>query len=254
MKNKKLLLILSAIIGVLGITAAVLWQYNTEQTKVEPPQLADNREFFSLDWPDGETIHYNRSFGDTTVDSVMTVSKAEANGKPTYRLDWEDTGFDLYFEVYAADGRPVSYETIGTAPKEFKSSGTYRADEMDLLYNGNGTEIQKTIPKPAENWYEPNSMFYLIRNFPFGEVERLKAKAVYENNGSIITVQITDKGTETITVPGGTFECHKLLLEPAGVAALLPIGKFWYWIEEAAPHRLIKGDTPNYTLEYVRME
>jgi hypothetical protein len=40
-------------------------------------------------------------------------------------------------------------------------------------------------------------------------------------------------------------------MEPAGVAALLPIGKYWFWVGTDNPHYLIKMVSPSYTMEFV---
>ena len=90
----------------------------------------------------------------------------------------------------------------------------------------------KTVPNPA--WYDDESLFWVIRGIPL----RTGHKAVYTNinpgNGRVFDVAIEVQGQEQVNVPAGEFATWKVRVKTESITQ-------YFWIEAAAPNRVIRA-------------
>jgi len=80
------------------------------------------------------------------------------------------------------------------------------------------------------------SLLYLMRQFPFETGNEWRVFMV-DFSGKSVTVSISDKGTERVIVPAGSFLCYRMevLISFSFLKATIT-----YWLTQSPPHFLVK--------------
>lgn len=80
------------------------------------------------------------------------------------------------------------------------------------------------------------SLLYLMRQFPFDAGTGRRVFMV-DFSGQFVTVSVSNKGTELVTVPAGEFPCYRMeaLISLAFLKATIT-----YWLTKSPPHFLVK--------------
>jgi hypothetical protein len=80
------------------------------------------------------------------------------------------------------------------------------------------------------------SLLYLMRQFPFNTGKGWRVFMV-DFSGQSVTVSISNKGTDLVTVPAGEFPCYRMevLISVAFLNATIT-----YWLTKSPPHFLVK--------------
>lgn len=112
--------------------------------------------------------------------------------------------------------------------------------------------ISKLIPPVPDNAVQPFSLPLAIRAIDYTPGEKYEIY-LWVAQKTVFAMDLIVKGEEKVTVPAGTFDCHRLEIVPDVVDLLGPIIGFFakrfvpkvtIWVDKQAPHRLVKYRGP----------
>ena len=118
--------------------------------------------------------------------------------------------------------------------------------------DGKSNATTRTLPKATKNvpnpaWYDDESLFWVIRGIPL----RSGFKATYTNlnpgNGRVFDVALEVQSQEKVKVPAGEFEAWKVKVKTESITQ-------FFWIEAAAPNRVIKARIERIVYELLPVE
>ena len=118
----------------------------------------------------------------------------------------------------------------------------YRDDRVVYVFPG---PRRNRVEKVERNRYDVNAITHVVRGFPFGEKDEVKFQLVTMD--MTVGVGLTLVGEETVRVPAGEFACYKLRAGLTGIKGRLYTRKIYFWIEKAAPHRMVKQEDEGVT-------
>jgi hypothetical protein len=170
---------------------------------------------------------------------VRYASKVESSG-----------GTEVTTLSLDGEGRFVSGERTTLAPSGSKPTTDRIWRRGDVAYAEIGSDEATPYRLPPDHSLAVDgSLLLLLRSFPFGEGQEWKV-FMLDFSGASITVSLRQAGTETVTVPAGTFECYRMEVE-VPIPLLRP--KITYWISKQEPHYLVRqqGKRGPFTRSYV---
>ena len=222
--------------------------------------------FEAAPWSGPERLHYNlvqrdnlegRCVLETVPDVAPGVTEMRRLCRDAEEGRYEDNGV---VRVDSETLRPISsvrvvrdleegdarrFET-SYAPQEglvrFKST-EYEGGEAA---SGETVTAERELPLPTEEtpapaWYDDEALLWLVRGIPLregfeGSFTNVNARS------SVFSTDVTVEKREDVTVPAGAFATWKVRIETSTVTQLI-------WIEEAAPHRIVRARIERLTYE-----
>jgi hypothetical protein len=136
----------------------------------------------------------------------------------------------------------VTTEEVTGSPDDFSLTGTYANDKLAITAKTSQGDKSTTIDVPADA-YDNDSLLPILRGLPFSAGYAASFTNIIPANAAQVKVTLTVPGQETVTVPAGTFDTYKVVMEFNGGHPQTA------WYEVASPHRLIKYD--NGTTQFV---
>lgn len=233
----------------MGIVSLALVACSPEAPKGHP------RIFDAAPWTGDEMLTYDLMNRDE-VDGQCTLETdvESAPGQTTLKhLCSDATGEfrdDRIAIVDSATLAPISAERIIKNSKTTTVSATYKGATAALRTETDGevTEGTRELPPatddvPEPTWYDDESLFWLIRGVPL----RSGFEQTYTNlnaaNGRVFDVKVIVKDVEKVSVPAGQFDAWLIRIQTDSIVQE-------FWVEEAAPNRVIKAriERINYVL------
>ena len=135
----------------------------------------------------------------------------------------------------------TSTQELTGSPNDFSLTATYVANKLTIMVKTPQGDKTATVDIPSDA-YDNNSLLAILRGFPFGTETAVSFTNVTTANAAQIKSTATVADQESVTVPAGTFDTYKVLLDFGGTQQTA-------WYEVADPHRLIKYD--NGTTQFV---
>lgn len=143
--------------------------------------------------------------------------------------------------------------TISNSGKKSSTSFTSTYDEaankvhMKSDENGKVRETDRDLPTPAEQspdpgYYDDESLFWVVRGIPLTNGFSGAYKDVNASNGQVFTATLRVEGKENVKVPAGTFSAWKVRLETQSITQ-------YFWVDEAAPHAIVRARIERVTYE-----
>lgn len=185
--------------------------------------------------------------------------ETEPNGETTtvYRLcsDAEGEGHrdDGMAIVDSETLTPIESERVQVdmeSRMERTMTGTY-SDELALLTRLDVSlddptdvdvdlETERELPQPDEGspnpgFYDDETLYWLMRGIPLEEDWEGAYHNIHLGTARIVVAEVAVEGQETIEVPAGEFETWRVQLRTASVTQ-------HFWVDVAAPHRVIQAD------------
>ncbi|HTP09942.1 MAG TPA: DUF3108 domain-containing protein [Anaerolineae bacterium] len=136
----------------------------------------------------------------------------------------------------------VSMEEVTGSSNDFSLTGTYADNKLAVTAKTSQGDKSITIDVPTDA-YDNNSLLPILRGMPFSTGYAASFTNIIPANAAQVKVTLTVPGQETVTVPAGTFDTYKVVMEFGGGQQQTA------WYEVASPHRLIKYD--NGTTQFV---
>lgn len=221
----------------------------------EEPQ-PHGRIFEAAPWTGDEKLTYDLIAQGGEVDGRCTLETDvdSAPGQTTLEHLCEDgTGEfrdDRKAIVDSTTLAPISAERVIKNKKLTTVSAIYSGNTAALRTETDGEVNEGTRELPPANddvpeptWYDDEAIFWLIRGVPL----RSGFEDTYTNlnaaNGRVFDVKVIVKDVEKVSVPAGQFDAWLVRIQTDSVVQE-------FWIEAAAPHRVIKAriERINYVL------
>ncbi len=162
---------------------------------------------------------------------------------PVYRIGTDSTSMVLM----RSDLTPVSITRLADdGSVDWRL--LYRGDRVNYVFPG---PRRNRVEKVDDNRYDVNAIAHVVRGFPFGEKDEVKLKLVTMDR--IVGVAFKIVGEETASVPAGDFACYKVRVGLTGMKRRLYKRKIHFWVEKAAPHRMVMQEDEGVT-EVARIE
>ena len=196
--------------------------------------------------PSGEMSRYRVLKRDgREEESTHRVACERHDRGAVYRIETDTNSMVLL----AADLTPVSI-TRRAEDGSVDWRLLYGDDRVNYVFPG---PRRNRVEKVDHNRYDVNAITHVVRGFPFGKKDEVKFKLVTKDR--IVGVGFKVVGEEIVRVPAGEFDCHKVRAGLTGMAGRFYTKKSYFWVEKAAPHRMVmqedEGVTDNARTELV---
>lgn len=190
------------------------------------PAFGDFR-FADPNIPNGEATTYRSTSEGRTVFIKESITVAEKEGRPVYRVESLSPTLDAHIEIRRSDMRVVTVRTVQKYATATLDSTLKIVDQQDMNQN-DAVEVPHFV-----------ALTHLLRGFPFESPQTVKIRYFGGAAKNKFTLSVKYKKKETITIATGRVECHKLEFGLDGMwGAMLPELELWYAV--APPHYLVR--------------
>lgn len=181
--------------------------------------------------------------------SIITWNEGQLDGKPVYEII-EDSG-DRKRAKYI-----VNKSSLCLIKAEiFRSTnrGPFNADikvkkkRQYLVYSEGDNKTKDRKIDHHWNGYNGVILPHCLRGFPFGEQKEVEFRVTPPIRPGIPgwawkqwKTKAKYMGTEQVTVPAGTFDCHKLEVEASGGLIKRITSKYYFWYRKESPHQFVR--------------
>ncbi len=200
--------------------------------------------------PDGELSRYVISVGGQPIGQMaMLVSREVFRERQALRIELvsrtasgsiETTDSSIVF-VTADSLRPLSsFRFVRVGPALTTTAVNYTREAAAVATYAAGQEIQRLLPFDAAT-FDSDMLIMLGRSIQLSRDNTVTIKAVNPlgppSGGALFEGTVGLVGEETVTVPAGTFDCRKVLMN---------LGQFIIvtWYEKTGAQRLVRYETP----------
>lgn len=178
--------------------------------------------------------------GGQKEDVIIEITRNEEN--LLFRMHTDSTAGleEIQMEMYPS-GYLVSASRRFSSKRENATSLEEIRRERGKAYLQKGIgpeeEVRSFVIPSNKSFAVDGSLLILIRGYPF---DRDEAWPIYmvDFSGAGVNVTLRKKGSESVTVPAGTFDCYKM-----EVTVEVPIfrPRIIYWVAKEEPHFLVKS-------------
>ncbi len=215
--------------------------------------------FEAAPWTGPERYHYNlseRGNEHSGSCTLVTTPEIEPGHSKLEQLCESGTLYrdDRTTTVETATLKPVSSLRTILNNKEntvttFSATYTANTAALEATARSKVTKTERDLPEatddvPEPAWYGDESIFWLVRGIPLRSGFQADFTNLNPSNGRVFDVGVLVQEQERVSVPAGEFETWRVRIRTASITQL-------FWVEAAAPHRVIKArlDSITYELE-----
>jgi|GEM_PF-4920885 len=126
--------------------------------------------------------------------------------------------------------------------KRFEQMITVIGKKIKCVTSAEGEIVEQKevkMGKEIKDIYESEALPLVLVTFPFAPNASYETNVHFNFAYTIFPIRIDYQGRETISVPYGTFNSHKIRINPTGVLA--PFSRNYVWYRETSPHYLLKA-------------
>ncbi len=200
----------------------------TELVSLANEYLAEGAALLPVPWVNGEELQYAiRLPAGPRMGLARWTARADTlDGRKIWRFQSQARGPAQQWsriEVDAATFKPI--HCLWKISVMGEADTTYTADGADVKMSGKDDVRHITLEQPV---YDNEQACYLIRRLPLAD-DYQTTLTVFSGlvGGNVVQVPLRVAGRETVTVPAGTFECFKVILNVAMTEQTL-----WYTTDE----------------------
>jgi len=183
-------------------------------------------DFAPFSFPKDETVVFENSSPDKELTWVtntyyasgknFVIKVSEHDGSVT-KITLDKNFIPLNYKKTSKAGATLEYSEYGKGKLHIKVPAK---------------NIDKTVKLP-DKYYDPYTLYYVFRKFPFGKKDSETIYLAYHDPGNIrvVKMQVKYKGKETVKTKSGKFECYRLELgtvNPLDVAVWPYKYNFWF--------------------------
>lgn len=221
-----------------------------------------SRVFEAPPWTGAERLSYNlvqrggHVYGTCSVETIPQSGSGQTELK-LLCTDGAGHHDDRSATVDSQTLRPFSAtRVISDDAKGKRTSFTsqYEADIVRLEANVDGkvNKTERDLPQPTDKspepgYYDDESLLWVVRGIPLRTGWEGAYKDVNAGNGRIFTVAVKVEGPERVTVPAGGFNTWRVRIRTNSVTQ-------YFWIDDAAPHRIVRARIERLTYELTGIE
>jgi hypothetical protein len=199
--------------------------------------LARNNDLLPAPWADGEEERFDiKLAGGLKIGfGTWTADAGEMNGQKIWRTGFLMIGQSSHVEVDASTMKPLhsrwKHSLLGDA------DAVYSPDHAEVKLAGKDDVSKIPLDGPV---YDNEEGYHLFRRLPLAQGYK-STVSVFSSlgGGSIVPLPLEVTGTETVTVPAGTFPCYRLDLH---------IGQV-FWIATNPPRDIVKIEAGGVIME-----
>ena len=202
--------------------------------------LARNNDLLPAPWADGEEERWDIKLagGLKLGFGVLTADAAESHGQKIWRfgllMSATGSGQASHVEVDASTMKPIhsvwKHSLLGEA------NTVYASDHADVKMTGKEDVGKILLDGPV---YDNEEGYQLFRRLPLAQGYKSTIPVFSSLGSGSIRLNVEVTGTETVTVPAGTFPCYRLDLH---------IGQV-FWISTNALREIVKIEGGGVTIE-----
>jgi hypothetical protein len=217
--------------------------------------LPSNTVFKAPPWDGNEVLTYNLEQEQTEGHATCEL-RTQVDGDRTtlVRSCAHEEGHrdDATVIVDSESLRPISSERTFYNAEDDESTVhriTYGPGEatFETESGGETRDTTRDLPQPTEDsptpgWYDDDSILWLVRGIELREgFEDEYTHVINAGAPRVVSVELSVHELETVEVPAGEFRTWRVRVARDSV--------YTFWVEEAAPHRVIKAQVEDSTYE-----
>jgi hypothetical protein len=166
-------------------------------------------------WADGEIMRLTQKrigtefvsgLGTYSVESIREGGKSAWDFR--YYFGW---GTPIYYSVTSADAGTMIPIANRTLSNQTDLEARYGANKIEVLNINDSSQPPKQIPSTG-TVYDAWQIVPLLRRLPLREGFQTVIPMFAASSGSFANVKFEVVARETITVPAGSFDCHKIAM------------------------------------------
>lgn len=253
-------------VAALALAGAALAGCGSEPLEAHPPIFAE------APWTGPERLHYNLVQRDNLEGTcTLETQPGVSPGVTEVRRLCRDAGEGRYEDngsarVDSATLRPISSlrvvldleegDTRQFATRYLPEEGLVRFASKQFEEGGaeptDALEAERELPEPTADvvepaFYDDEELLWLVRGIPLREGYEGAFTNVNASTGRVFSAEVAVEEREEVEVPAGTFIAWKVRIVTSTVTQLI-------WIEEDAPHRVIRARIERLTYELTAIE
>lgn len=219
-----------------------------------------SKVFVAPPWQGPEDLSYNLTQSGDQYGTCELKTTPGAPGSPTLleHLCGNGKG-DTDRRSATVDGQtlePASsnrtlYQIARNSTTTFQSTYSYPTVNFHADENGQTHDTTRNLPKPtaespAPGYYDDESLFWVVRGLPLEKDWTGAYTDVNASLGQVFETTLKVEPTETVKVPAGTFTAWKIRVEANDSVN-------YFWVDEAAPHRVVQADLDDIEYQLTRV-
>ncbi|MBH77572.1 MAG: hypothetical protein CL897_05030 [Dehalococcoidia bacterium] len=236
------------------------------------PLVAHPRIFEEAPWTGAERLHYNLLQRENLEGRCILETEPEISpGITEFRRLCRDAGEGRYQDngsalVDSVTLQPLSSLRVVLDLEEGDArhfATTYVPEKRKVLFHSkqfedsageptDSLEAERALPEPTDKtpapaWYDDEELLWLLRGIPLQEGFQGSFTNVNASTGRVFGAEVAVEGPEKVTVAAGTFQVWKVRIETSTVTQLI-------WVDQEAPHRVVKARIERLTYELAIVE
>jgi len=200
--------------------------------------------------PDGEQIVWRLTRdGKPTPPSIITWHVGDIDGRPVYEITTvSGERKQAKYVIDKADMRLIEAQVSRNNEKgKSKISIVIEGNRQCLTCIEDGKKPKEKRIECFQDGYNGVVLPFVLRGFPFAAQKKVKLKLTPPFKPGIPfwawrmwKSYAKYLGTETVTVPAGTFDCHKLEVGASGGLIKRVTSKYYFWYAKEPPYQFVK--------------
>jgi hypothetical protein len=200
--------------------------------------------------PHGEQIVWRASKeGKSKSPSIITWSVRNIDGRPVYEITTVSGEYkQAKYIVDKADMRLLDAQVSRNDEKgRSEVSITIEGNRQCLISIEDGRKPKEKRIDCSSDGYNGVVLPFILRGFPFEAQEKVKLRLTppYRPGVPFWAWRMWKSyakylGTETVTVPAGTFDCYKLEVSASGGLIKRVTSKYYFWYDKEPPHQFVR--------------
>ncbi len=256
----------SLAVAVVALAGAALVACGSEPLESHPPIFAE------APWTGPERLHYNLLERDDLEGTCVLETAPEIEpGVTEVRRLCQDAEEGRYRDngrarVDSTTLRPLSslrvvLDLVEGSSRQFATTylpaeGIVRFESKqfdgDAEEPSDSLEAQRDLPEASANlpepgWYDDEELLWLVRGIPLREGFEGSFTNVNASTGRVFGADVAVEAREEVEVPAGTFQTWKIRIETSTVTQFI-------WVDQEAPHRLVRARIERLTYELTAIE
>ena len=193
-------------------------------------------ELYSIDFPKDEVVIFLNHMANGETAQVFNTHYKWNNDYVIKAVEENGNVIKIVVNKYFI---PKIYKKVSKSGKVLEYTSY---DKGELTVSIPHKRIKKAVELPS-TYYDPYTLFYAFRKFPFGKKDKININLAYHDPGNIRVVQMYVKnlGTETVKIGAGKFKCYKLEMGTVKRAdtVIWPY-KYYFWFTADSRHHFVK--------------
>ncbi len=180
----------------------------------------------------GETLILQKRSEGRTFRITSRIEILGRDDETHYRVLVEEEASTSVLEIERGSLASLSLEKKDLQGNVLKKT-VFSKDGITL--SGGIKGIEKKF-RPGPNIYDQDSVYYLLRGFPFGQNQGIELGLLQHEQGGVAPVRIQEAGQERV----GERDCYKLEMRISGWVGLLWPYPYYFWFDKNSTHPFVK--------------